>query len=86
LPIASAPFILSDTRNALLNVACPWCKPLVVQLSLCRAHSAQMDYNWTALAEYHCLTLSLSMTRPEQCWQLSNESIPMLHLLFESPL
>jgi hypothetical protein len=37
--------------------------------SLRHAHSAQMDCNWATLAAYHRLTLSYSMTRPQQCPQ-----------------
>jgi hypothetical protein len=57
-------------------------KPLVEQSSLHHAHSAQTDYNWTTLAESHHLTLSYSMTRPQQRCQSCNENIPILPLLF----
>jgi hypothetical protein len=57
-----APFIISDTKNALLHVACPWCKSLTEQSTLRHAHSAQKDYNWTTLAACHCTTLSYGMT------------------------
>jgi hypothetical protein len=61
--------------HALLHVACPWWKPIAKQSSFHHAHLAQMDYNWTTLATYHHLTLSYSITRPQQCCQAYNENI-----------
>jgi hypothetical protein len=81
----SAPFIPSDTIDALLHVVCPWCKPLVEQSSLHHAHRAQTGYNWTTLAAYHRLTLSYSMARSQQCCQSYSENIQTLPFHFESP-
>jgi hypothetical protein len=44
-----------------------------------------MNYNWTTLAACHCLTLSYSMTRPQQCCQSYKEIVPILSLLFNFP-
>jgi hypothetical protein len=38
-------FSFRHQKTALLHVACPWCKTLVEQSSLCHAHLAQTD--WT---------------------------------------
>jgi hypothetical protein len=64
-----------------INVARPWCKPLVQQPSLYHNHSAQMG-NWITFTACCWLTLSYCMTRPQQCCQSHNENIPILHLLF----
>jgi hypothetical protein len=51
------------TKNAILHIAFPWCKPLVQQSSLRHARSTQIDFGWTTLRAQHCLLLSYSMTR-----------------------
>jgi hypothetical protein len=63
-----------------INVARPWCKLLVLQSSLRYTHKEQMHYNWTTLAACHCMTLSYSMTGPQQRCHSYNENIPILPL------
>jgi hypothetical protein len=71
-------FIPSDTKKC--TTAC--CLSLVQTSSgtviLHHANMAQTDCNWTTLTWCHCLTLSFSMTRPQQCCQSYNENIPIL--------
>jgi hypothetical protein len=68
--IGSLPlFIPSYTRKCTISCSLPWCEPVLEKLSLCHAHSAQVDDNWTALTACPCLTLNYSVIRPQQCWQ-----------------
>lgn len=79
-----APFIASDTK--VCAVAC--CLYLVQTCSgavICTPWSLVED-SWTILAACHCLTLSYSVPKCQHCCQSYNKNIPILALLFKSPL
>jgi hypothetical protein len=66
--------LLQTTKNTQFHFACPWCKSAVGKSLSCHANLVQMDYNWTTLTACHNLTSSNSMTRPQQCCQLCNNT------------
>jgi hypothetical protein len=54
---------LQSSKNVLLHVACPRCKPVVQLSSLHHTHSAQANYSWTTFSVCHHLTLRKSTTK-----------------------